>query len=38
MALSKLPQPARERGNGNPVKRQIDAPPAVMAKEPRRSS
>jgi hypothetical protein len=26
MALSNLPRPAGKRGNGNPVKRQIDRP------------
>jgi hypothetical protein len=38
MALSNLPRPAGKRDNGNPVKRQIDALPTVMAKEPGRSS
>ena len=31
MALSYLPRPAGKRGNGDPVKRQIDVPPAAMA-------
>jgi hypothetical protein len=29
MALSNLPRPAGKRGNGNPVKRQIDCPTDV---------
>jgi hypothetical protein len=31
MALSDLPRPAGKRGKGDPVKRQIDVPPTVMA-------
>jgi hypothetical protein len=34
MVLSNLPRSAGNRGNGNPVKREIDASPTVMAKEP----